>query len=208
MRTATWTRYLTIMGAASLILARSAGQTDSGDDEALPGSAGHPTSTMEPSVTAGSPSSTSNEVLGSVPPQETEDTDKSGDETKDRTPVISSPLATWDANGTQAVFFTGDYGTIDISGHCVHLLIENGRSSYLMVWPEPTSWDADTQTIQFVAPITGERIEFRHGDKVSAMGLVLVRGSELPEPEYVVPPHESCRGGSRIIAAVVRMEPD
>ena len=87
------------------------------------------------------------------------------------------PLVTWDPTPPSpgaAVAFpyaTVGQGTLDISTECVVLLFETGYR-VLLVWPEPTAWNAASQTIEFVSPRHGHaRVAVRDGDQIIPGGV-------------------------------------
>lgn len=97
-----------------------------------------------------------------------------------------SPLATWDP-GTVEGFAdaTVGNGTLMISPNCVQFILENEKT-VLLVWPEPTAWNAAAQLIEFVG-VQGERVELRDGYQVMPGGATVVG-----EPQFVTPPDPSC----------------
>ena len=111
--------------------------------------------------------------------------------------IGESPLATWgpSKNGFYLMASSGE-GTLDIAPGCVRLILETGtgQKSTLLVWPEPTSWNAPDQAID-VVDVWGERLDLRDGDKVEAGG-VEYPPSTSPEyagkPTFVLPPDPSC----------------
>ena len=111
-------------------------------------------------------------------------------------PSDPSPLATWDTTPTGNIPLglpdaTVGQGTLDISATCVRLLLENpqAQKTVVLVWPEPTSWNAASQTITFVDPRRGYApVELRDGDHI------MPGGAPAPEtPRYKVPPDPSCQ---------------
>ena len=87
--------------------------------------------------------------------------------------IEESPLATW--GPSKDGFFlqsASDDGTLEIAPGCVRLMqgVNGGQRSTLLVWPEPTSWNASSQVIDFV-DVRGERLELRDGDKINAGGV-------------------------------------
>ncbi len=100
--------------------------------------------------------------------------------------IDESPLATWDPSKADMFMqATAGQGTLDVSASCVQLILEN-QKSVLLVWPEPTSWNASSQVIDFVSPL-GERLELRHGDRIMPGGATATR-----EPQFISPPDPSC----------------
>ena len=118
--------------------------------------------------------------------------------------IEESPLATWDPSESGIFFTSGRNGTLDITSGCVRLTRkdEAGIESTLLVWPEPTSWNASSQLIEFVG-VFGEHLELRDGYTitVAGVGLPLAEFDEedistrdyLSEPSYVLPPDPSCK---------------
>ena len=111
--------------------------------------------------------------------------------------IEESPLSTWDPSESELFFHasSGD-GTLKIASDCVRLIQETeiGQESVILVWPEPTSWNASSQTIDFVG-VMGERLELRDGDKIRAGGAgypVAESPEYIGEPAFVSPPAPSC----------------
>ena len=110
--------------------------------------------------------------------------------------IEESPLATWgpSKNGVFLMASSGE-GTLDIAPGCVQLITEADQKSILLVWPDPTSWNASSQLIDFV-DVWGERLELRDGDKIEAggVGYPPVESPEyIGEPSFVLPPDPSCK---------------
>lgn len=106
--------------------------------------------------------------------------------------IEKSPLATWDPSKSDVFpHASSGEGTLEITSGCV-LLIHASQTSTILVWPEPTSWNASSQVIDFV-DVHGERLELRDGDKISAggAGYSLVESPKY-RGEYVLPPDPSC----------------
>lgn len=103
-----------------------------------------------------------------------------------------SPLATWDPTGSGFAGTRTGPGTLDISTGYVRLILENGETG-LLVWPEPTSWNASSQTIEFVG-VRGERAELQDGDEIIPGGHTAMR-----EPQYVSRPDPSCQADETFI---------
>ena len=86
--------------------------------------------------------------------------------------IEESPLATWKPNKS-GIFFqaSSGEGTLEITSGCVRLVSETdtGLEYTLLVWPEPTSWNASSQVIDFV-DVMGNRLELRDGDRIEAGG--------------------------------------
>ena len=82
--------------------------------------------------------------------------------------IEESPLATWDPSKSEIFFLASSgEGTLEITPGCVRLIHETTMT--LLVWPEPTSWDASSQMIDFV-DVMGNRLELRDGDRIEAGG--------------------------------------
>ena len=86
--------------------------------------------------------------------------------------IAESPLATWDPSKA-GIFLqaSSGEGALEITPGCVRLVSETGAGLeyILLVWPEPTSWNASSQVIDFV-DVMGNRLELRDGDRISAGG--------------------------------------
>ena len=82
--------------------------------------------------------------------------------------IEESPLATWKPSKS-GIFFqaSSGEGTLEITPGCVRLIQETQTT--LLVWPEPTSWNASSQVIDFV-DVMGNRLELRDGDRIEAGG--------------------------------------
>ncbi|MCH8950109.1 MAG: hypothetical protein IIB87_07015 [Chloroflexi bacterium] len=114
----------------------------------------------------------------------------------------TSPLATWNPSNDD-IFndaTTGE-GTLDISAACVRLI--QNQKTILLVWPEPTSWNASSQVIEFVGPL-GERAELRDGDQIMPGGVTVIGGGNIGEPDigappFVSPPDPSCKAEETFI---------
>jgi hypothetical protein len=106
--------------------------------------------------------------------------------------IEQSPLATWDPSGSGFAGTRTGPGTLDISAGCVRLILENGETT-LLVWPEPTSWNASSQAIEFV-DVRGERAELRDGDQIIPGG-----GTVMRDPQFVSPPDPSCKADETFI---------
>ena len=116
--------------------------------------------------------------------------------------IDKSPLATWDASRSDGVdLATVGRGTLDISAGCVRLILDN-QKTILLVWPEPTSWDAASQTIEYVG-VLGERMQLRDGDRIMPGGSGPFRGAQ-----YVSPPSPSCRGMESFTLQSIRLVTD
>ncbi len=82
--------------------------------------------------------------------------------------IEESPLATWDPSKSGIFFLASSgEGTLEITPGCVRLIQETQTT--LLVWPEPTSWNASSQVIDFV-DVMGNRLELRDGDRIEAGG--------------------------------------
>lgn len=115
-----------------------------------------------------------------------------------------SPLTTWAPNEGELLPDVGGQGTLGISEDCVRLTLPN-QTVILPVWPEPTSWNPTSQTIEFVG-VAGERIELRDGDVVTVGGFTptVVHG----EPEFVMPPQPSCDADELFIINSIKLVTD
>ena len=116
--------------------------------------------------------------------------------------IDESPLATWDPS--KADMFrqaTAGKGTLDVSASCVQLILENEKS-VLLVWPEPTSWNASAQVIDFVGPL-GERLELRNGDQIMPGGATATR-----EPQFISPPDPSCNADEIFVLHSIKVLTD
>lgn len=104
-----------------------------------------------------------------------------------------SMLATWNPSDSQAFAeATIGVGMLDISSDCVLIILENGKS-ILPVWPEPTSWNASSETIEFVG-IHSNHIELRDGDRIMPSG-----ASTSNQELFVSSPYPSCVGEETFI---------
>ena len=116
--------------------------------------------------------------------------------------IEESPLTTWDPSKSDFFFqASSGEGTLEITHGCVRLIQEKevGQESILFVWPEPTSWNASSQLIDFV-DVWGERLELQDGDKIVAggSGYPLVELTEEDKAtgkftSFVSPPDPSCK---------------
>ena len=123
----------------------------------------------------------------------------------------TSPLATWDPSNTDVFnsVIAGE-GTLDISAGCVRLI--QNQKTILLVWPEPTSWNASSQAIEFVGPL-GERTELRDGDQIIAGGGTVIGGGNIGEPDigappFVSPPDPSCKAEETVIVNTISLVTD
>lgn len=119
-----------------------------------------------------------------------------------RRQIEGSPLAIWDANRTFVYLMTrSGEGTLDISEHCVLLEHENGYAT-LLVWPAPTTWDADSQTIKFV-DVEGHQFDLQEGDRLAAGGAEAMGGTP-----YVKPPDPACNADSIFVLHSIELLSD
>lgn len=110
-----------------------------------------------------------------------------------------TPLATWDPGSADGVHdATVGSGTLSIVEDCTRLVLDNGKT-VLLVWPEPTAWDADAQTILFV-DVFGERLELKDGDRVVPGGSSAARA-----PRFSTAPAPSCVADEIFIVATMRV---
>lgn len=118
--------------------------------------------------------------------------------------IDQSPLATWtwDRNSEVAQGFdtARTEGTLDISPGCVRLVLKN-KESVLLVWPDPTSWNASKQTIDFVSAF-GDRLELRDGDQVALGG---ADRHPTVSPNFVSAPDPSCEADGTFVLHSARM---
>ena len=61
------------------------------------------------------------------------------------------------------------------------------------MWPEPTSWNASYQAIEFVS-VLGERLELRDGDRIVPGG-----ATPIVEPSFVSAPDSSCEADEMFV---------
>ena len=101
--------------------------------------------------------------------------------------IERSPLATWQPSQMGLFPQTRTEGTLDISTNCVRLILDS-QELVLLIWPEPTSWDATDQTIAFVSP-WNERLELQNGDRIELGGATPIR-----ESNFVLFPPPGMRG--------------
>lgn len=59
----------------------------------------------------------------------------------------TSPLATWDPGNAEVFNLTRTEGMLEFSPSCVRLILDN-QESVLLVWPEPTSWNASYNRVR------------------------------------------------------------
>lgn len=131
--------------------------------------------------------------------------------------IEESPLSTWDPSESKAFFLAASgEGTLDIIHGCVRLILETnvGQKSILLVWPEPTSWNASSQSIDFV-DVRGERLELRDGDKIVAggSGHPLVELTEEDKAtgkftSFASPPDPSCKADELFVLNSISMAED
>ena len=127
--------------------------------------------------------------------------------------IEESPLSTWDPSESEFFFQSASgEGTLEIASGCVRLIQE--AESTLLVWPEPTSWNASSQLIEFV-DVRGERMELRDGDKIVAggSGYPLVELTEEDKAtgkftSFVVPPDPSCKADELFVLNSISMAED
>lgn len=87
----------------------------------------------------------------------------------------------------------GTDGVLDIysDGNCVRLVSDTLSS--LIIWPEPTYWDAASQTIEFIQDVTKERRTLKHGDRLT------VGDATTLDTRYVEPPYLPCEVDGMIL---------
>ena len=111
-----------------------------------------------------------------------------------------SPLVTWDASRTEIVFqASAGTGILRITDSCVFLVRSDQRTT-LLIWPEPTSWNAATQSIMFVG-LSGEQLELHDGDRITPGGYAIREGAALASP-----PNPNCRTDFRFVVNAVTKE--
>lgn len=118
------------------------------------------------------------------------------------TRIEDSPLATWDSTGS-GTFLDAiiGQGVLDVTKGCVRLRLSNCKT-VLLVWPEPTSWNATAQAIEFVGPL-GERAELRDGDRITPGGATPIRA-----PQYVLRPNPECEADETFIVNSIQLVTD
>ena len=131
--------------------------------------------------------------------------------------IEKSPLAAWDPSESEFFFQAASgEGTLDITHGCVRLILETnaGQKSILLVWPEPTSWNASSQLIDFI-DVRGDRLKLRDGDKIVAggSGYPLVELTEEDKAtgkytSFVVPPDPSCKADELFVLNSISMAED
>jgi len=157
-----------------------------------------PTAT-QPSSDAGATTATPSATSVSPTPEWT----PTSEETVTAEAITASPLATWDSSQVEYFHQAGiGPGTLEVSDGCVLLIVETG-ARVLPIWPEPTAWNATSQTIEYVGPGPDERAQLRAGDRVS-LGGSTEQGSSL----YVRAPAVECRAqaGTTFFVSEVRVE--
>lgn len=92
------------------------------------------------------------------------------------------PLPTYDDSGSTSFVAARFEGTLELSGLCLQLVLGDGPM--MPIWPEPTRYDAETRSIDFV-DVEGIQSTLRVGDHVVLGGFGGAR-------TYVVPPDPSC----------------
>lgn len=120
------------------------------------------------------------------------------DNPMDESQLQPSLLATWDPRGVELFFdASAGTGTLRITDNCVYLILSNQRTT-LLVWPEPTSWNAATQSIGFV-DVRGEKLVLRDGDRITPGGHTLGQ-EDFP---FVIPPNPACQADSVFVVNAV-----
>jgi hypothetical protein len=119
--------------------------------------------------------------------------------------IEGSPLATWDPSGAESFPPSGtEPGTLEVSDGCVLLVLANG-TRILPVWPEPTRWNASSQTIEYVSPIfSDERAQLQAGDRISLGG----SGTSGSFSLYVRQPTAECEAQADLtfVVSQIRVE--
>lgn len=112
-------------------------------------------------------------------------------------PINDSPLVTWSPDGEMGSLGATVGGTtLKVIDGCLYLVLDNQRV-ILPIWPEPTSWDAATETVRFVSP-EGEQIELQNGTRILAGG-----SSPSSTVEFVSPPNPTCEADEMFIISSV-----
>ena len=126
--------------------------------------------------------------------------------------IDKSPLATWGPSKGQ-VFNDAivGRGTLEISAGCVRLVQDN-QKTILLVWPEPTSWNASSQVIEFVS-VHDQRVALRNGDQIMVGGVTVIGGGNIGEPDigappFVSPPDPSCKAEETVIVNTISLVTD
>ena len=123
----------------------------------------------------------------------------------------TSLLATWDPSGAGGFDDAAvGAGTLDISARCVRLI--QNQKTILLVWPEPTSWNASSQVIEFVS-VHGQRAALRNGDQITVGGVTVIGGGNIGEPDigappFVSPPDPSCKAEETVIVNSISLVTD
>ena len=124
-------------------------------------------------------------------------------------PELAEALATWDPSKSDIFFDSSSgEGTVTITLGCVWLMKNTkvGEKFILLVWPEPTIWNASSQAIEFVDVLGGHQ-ELRDGDKIKAGGAGYP-GAHSPEymgnPNFVIPPDPSCNADELFVLNSIR----
>ena len=100
---------------------------------------------------------------------------------------VSSPLATWDTSGSTTFLASSTLpGTLTVTDTCVWLEFSDTTDKLLLVWPEPTSWNAETGEITAV-DYQGDTTVLKAGDVMTAGGAAAT--SNAP---YVIAPDPAC----------------
>ncbi len=81
---------------------------------------------------------------------------------------------------------TAGRGILKIEEGCLYLLVDNSVKVTL-IWPEPTSWNQLSRTVNFV-DVEGESFAIQEGDKIMPGG----RPLNPPSPEITVSPDPAC----------------
>ena len=99
----------------------------------------------------------------------------------------ASPLATWDlSKNTSFLAAATGAGTLKITDTCVWLEVEGATEATLLVWPEPTSLNAETGEITFVN-YKGDTMILKDGDIITAGG-----ASPTGNSTFVKAPNPAC----------------
>lgn len=108
-------------------------------------------------------------------------------------------LATWSIDGAMGSrTATTGVAMLKLEDGCLYLVLEDGHN-ILPIWPEPTSWDAASGSVQFVGP-QGEQLELQIGDRI-LLGGSPPNGS-VP---FSSPPNPACEADDAFIVSSVSL---
>lgn len=84
--------------------------------------------------------------------------------------IGSMDIQLWDPSGVDAFAdATVGNGILDFSDGCALLTLPDGFS-VLIVWPKPTSWNPETQSMEYVSP-QGDKVVLQDGDEIIPGGM-------------------------------------